>query len=418
MPESKRPRFFYGYIVVLAAFLLMAVVLGNFFTYGIFFKPILTEFGWSKAVTSGAYSLCVGLYGSVSIVAGRLSDRLSPRVVTLAGGIFLGLGYLLMSQVRDVWQLYLFYGLIGIGTGGFWAPLLSLTVRWFVKRRGLVSGIVGSGVGLGTMIIAPVVSWLISSYGWRNAYIIAGIVALVWITVVAQFLKPSPRQMGLVAYGEGEVSRESPDQALSGLPFRDVVRQKGFRMLVGLYICFGFFHLTIMVHIVPHAIELGISATKAAYILAVLGWASLFSRIAMGSIADHIGNKRGLVISLATMSVVLLSLSAVTEVWMFYLFAAAFGFAYAGLSVIQPLIAAELFGLRSIGVIVGILVASWTFGGVIGPVVSGGIFDITGNYQLAFIICVAFSAVGLVLTLLLPSADSTADLTYPKGSGG
>ena len=109
------------------------------------------------------------------------------------------------------------------------------------------------------------------------------------------------------------------------------------------------------------------------------------------------------------MSLVLLSLLVFTEVWEFYLFATVFSFAYAGLSAMQPLIAAELFGLRSLGVIVGILVAGWTFGGAIGPVVSGGIFDITGSYQLAFIICVAFSIGGLVLVLLLPSARIAVD---------
>lgn len=401
MPGNKSPHLFYGYIVAVAAFSLLVAAFGTYFSYGIFFTPLLTEFGWSKAITSGAYSLSVWLQGSLGIIAGRLGDRFGPRAVTTTCGILLGLGYLLVSQVSTVWQLYLFYGLIiGIGMSGWWPTLLPLIARWFVKRRGVMTGIVASGIGLGTMIVPPLANWLISSYDWRIAYITTGIASLVLVAVAVQFLKHSPRQLGLVPYGE-EVAKENQDMQLSGLPFPEVVRRRQFWMLFVMYLCHGFFLFTIMVHIVPHAIELGISATGAAYILAIIGWISFISRIVMGGIADQIGNRQCLVISFIVMSLTLLWLLVASEAWMFYLFAAVFGFSYAGLSSLQSLIAAEFFGLRSLGVIVGSLTFGFTVGGAIGPAVAGGMFDVIGSYIAVFLICITLSVVGLMLSVLL-----------------
>ena len=116
MVENKYPKFFYGYIVAAAAFLIMVVMWGTLYSFGIFFKPLLAELGWARAMTSGAYSLFMILHGLLYIPAGRLNDKFGPRVIMIVCGFFLGLGYLLMSQVNDIWHLYLFYGVIvGIG---------------------------------------------------------------------------------------------------------------------------------------------------------------------------------------------------------------------------------------------------------------------------------------------------------------
>ena len=134
MIENKQPKIFYGYIVVAASFLIYMVMWGTYYTFGIFFKPFLVEFGWTRAMTSGAYSLSLILHGLLGIVAGKLTDRFGPRVVVTACGLLLGSGYLLMSQVSAIWQLYLFYGvIIGIGISGGFIPLVSTVARWFVK---------------------------------------------------------------------------------------------------------------------------------------------------------------------------------------------------------------------------------------------------------------------------------------------
>ena len=154
---------------------------------------------------------------------GRLNDKLGPRLVMTICGIFLGLGVLLMSQVGGVWQLYLFYGvIIGIGMGGAFVALLSTVARWFVKRRGMMTGIVIAGVGLGQFIVPPIANWLISIYDWRMSYVILGSVVLVIGVLAAQFLRRDPAKMGLVPHGEQKAGEQ---QLASGNRDFPLVRQ-------------------------------------------------------------------------------------------------------------------------------------------------------------------------------------------------
>jgi len=157
---NMKPKFFYGYVVVALAFLIMAIMGGTIYTFGIFFKPLAGDFGWSSAATSGAFSLQMVIHGLFYIVTGRLNDRFGPRLVVSACCLLLGAGYLLMSQISDIWQLYLFYGVvIGIGMSGAFVPLGSTVARWFVKRKGAMIGIAVAGISVGTMIMPPVASW-------------------------------------------------------------------------------------------------------------------------------------------------------------------------------------------------------------------------------------------------------------------
>ena len=164
--ESKKPRFFYGYVIIIVGFFVMALMWGTTLNFGLFLKPMSAEFGWTRATTSAPFSLSMFLFGILGMVTGRLNDRFGPRIVVTVCGLFLGVAFLLMSQISALWQLYLFYGvMIAIGTSGSFVPLASTVARWFARRRGLMTGLVLSGYGAGAMIGPPVASWLISSYG-------------------------------------------------------------------------------------------------------------------------------------------------------------------------------------------------------------------------------------------------------------
>jgi len=402
LPDNREPKFFYGYVVVLAAFFIVLLMFGTLYTFGVFFKPVSTEFDWTSAATSGAFALYMILHGALYIVTGRLNDRFGPRMVMTACGLFLGLGYLLMSQISAIWQLYLFYGvIIGIGMSGGFVPLVSTVSRWFVKRRGLMTGIVLAGIGMGTVIMPPVASWLISTYGWRTSYMMIGIIALVFIVLAAQFLRRDPGQMGQLPYGENGLPEKGLDLQARGFSVQEAIHTRQFWIVCATGFCSLFCIQAVMVHIVPHATELGISATIAANILAVIGGLSIAGRIIIGSVGDRIGNKPAVIFSLILLSVALLWLQLAKEVWMLYLFAAIFGFAYGGwVALISPIVA-ELFGLSSHGITLGIIAFGFTIGGAIGPVLAGSIFDITSSYYLAFLVCATMSVIGVILALLL-----------------
>ena len=267
-----------------------------------------------------------------------------------------------------------------------------------------MTGIVVSGVGLGTVVVPPLANWLISVYDWRTSYIILGVIVLVLITATAQFLKRNPYQIGQLPYGENTATGESLLQGAKEFDFKKALRSRNFITVCFIYFCFGFSLHTILVHIVPHIMELGISSTAAASILAAMGGLSIVGRVVMGSASDRLGVKLSLVIDLVLMFAALFWLQIAGDLWTFYLFAVVFGLAYGGGVPLQSLISAELFGLRSLGVILASVTLAYTTGGSVGPLFSGYLFDLTGDYYLALLIAACMAVAGCILALTLKSS--------------
>jgi len=407
---STEPGIFYGYFVVLFALCIMTAIYGTQLAFGVFFKPVLTEFGWTRAMTSGAFSLSLLMHGVLGVVMGGLNDRIGPRIVLTICGVLVGTGYLLTSQISSLWQLYLFYGvIIGVGQSGAWVPLLSTVARWFTARRSLMCGIILTGTGIGTLIAAPVSTRLISTYDWRTSYVILGIALLVIIILAAQFLKRDPSQLGQVPYGENKEGERNTNSETEGYSLSEAFHTWQFWVLISLFFCFGFLFFSVMVHIVPHSTDLGISTTNAANILATIGGLAIAGRVVMGIVADRIGNRRALLIGYILLSASVFLLVPATKMWMFYLFAVIFGFSHAGMGSSESPLVAKLFGLRSHGLILGFIDMSFTVGAAIGPVLSGYVFDLTGRYQAAFLLCAALGIAGIILTALLRPMKGQSD---------
>lgn len=397
MVKEMQPRFYYGYIMVLAGFIIMAVSGAAMSTFAVFLKPLLSEFGWTRGTTSGAYGMFLGLWGIFGIAGGRLSDRFGPRLLLTSSGLLLGSGLFLMSEISTRWELYLVYGvLLAAGMGMGWVALLSIVPRWFAKRRAMMQGIMFSGGGFGMIIWPILTTQLISSYGWRNTYVILGVITAVLIPLAAQLMRRAPGQMKQLPHrSNNEVNRQT-----TGLSLRQAVHTRQFWLLAALIGSLWFVGTAISAHIVIHAIDLGISATSAATIPAVMGGVGIGGRIMMGSVADRIGYRRTLVISFAVLALSLLWLVAAEELWALYLFAVIFSLSQSG-SVLESPWAAQLFGLARLGEVVGGFEAIGAIICVAGPIMAGWLFDVTGSYRLAFLIFAGVAIVGLVSTLFL-----------------
>jgi len=402
LTRNNNPKFFYGYIVVIASFFIILMIHGMYGTYGVFFNPLQAEFSWSRTLISGANSLGFFMMGLFSIVTGRLTDRFGPRIIVIVCGFTVGLGYILMSQVGTVWQLYLFYGVIvGMSTSIGDASLLSTTARWFVSRRGIMTGIVKVGTGTGMFIMPLVASWLISSYGWRNSYVFLGTISLVSIMVIAQFLRRDPSQKGLKPFGAQNEDANSSDLVDEGLTLREAMRTRQFWMVCATYFVVWYCALSMTVHIAPHAVDLGFSTARAAGMISTIGGVSMLGRLVMGGTGDRLGNKRALLISFLVLVTALSWLPFARDMWALYLFVTIYGFAHGGFfALVSPLIA-EIFGMRSHGVIFGMILFICQIGGAIGSTATGRIYDVMGSYQWAFIILIILSVIGLVLSTLL-----------------
>jgi MFS family permease len=400
--SENKSGFFNGYLIVGIGFIIMFVFWGAFYAFGVFFKLILKEFGWTRAMTAGAFSLCSIIQGLLGIVMGGFTDKFGPRVVMTCCGLFLGLGYILMSRVNAIWELYLFYGvIIGAGMGGSFTPLMSTVARWFEGRRSTMTGIVAAGTGIGALIGPPVISRLVVGYGWRVSYVILGSIILAVVVLCAQFIKRDPTQMGQVAYRDGAEKKKLPLQNTRELSLREATYTMQFWIVFGMIFSLGFCVFAIMVHIVPHAAELGFSTISAANILSTIGGASVVGKVLLGRTADRIGSRQSFIIGFILMSSALFMVLLVKGELILYLFAAVFGFAFGGCVSSESPMVAELFGLSSHGLILGMIALSFLLGGAIGPLLFGYIFDVTDSYQWGFLVCAVISFSGLILTTVL-----------------
>ncbi|MBI4286234.1 MAG: MFS transporter [Chloroflexi bacterium] len=399
MTQNKGAKLFYGYIVVIVAFAVMIVTVGGFNSFGVYFAPVLKEFGWTRAVTSGALSVAMIVNAILAAFVGRLNDRLGPRLLLMVSGVFFGLGFVLMSLVQTVWQLYLLYGIVGIGISGTVVPLQSTVARWFVKRRSIMTGVILSGIGAGVLVMPLLAGWLIAAYSWRVSFVTLGIIGLVVYFVAARFIKRDPRSIGLLAYGESEAGRMSAE--ITGLSVKQAIRSSQLWLLVAIMVAVGIADYSILVHIVIHATGIGISAASAAGILSLIGAFNIVGRMVGGSTADRLGSRQAFTVALCVMLAALVWVQFAKDLWTLLVFGAVFGFAYGAAYVPASPMVAEFFGLRSHGALFGIAQTGFLVGGTIGPVVVGYTYDVTDSYRLGFIILAAVAAAGLVCAWLI-----------------
>jgi len=407
MDKIKKHTYYYGYVIVAACFGIQAIGIGTYVSYGVFFNSLASEFGWSRAAISGASSIAFFLMGLFGIFVGRLNDKIGPRNVMAVTGFLFGLGHLLMSRLGTVWQLYLFYGIIiGIGFSSVDVIALSTTARWFIKKRGIMTGIVKVGTGAGQFIIPLVASILITSYGWRTSYIIIGAGVLVSLVSIAQLLRRDPSHISPLPDCENDMPRGKPDLAVEGLSLGETVLTRQFWTICAVNLAIVFCFMTIIVHIVPHAQDMQISATRAATVLSAIGGVSMAGRFITGIVIDRIGSKMAMILCFILLITGLLWVQIAKELWMLYAFALIYGIAHGGYFTTMSPIVAEFFGLNAHGVLFGIVAFSGTIGGAIGPILAGYIFDVTAAYSLAFWLCTLMSASGLLLLLLLKQVDA------------
>lgn len=289
--------------------------------------------------------------------------------------------------------------------------------RWFVKRRGLMIGLVQSGSGIGGFFLAPFIGWLTIVYGWRTASLVLGIMAAVLLILAGLFLRRDPRDIGQFPDGiqtkmAGEVRTRKQNPKASGLSLRTFVSTAPFWMIAGIYASFGYFRSTFTAHIAAHVQDLGFSLPDGANILAITSVASIIGRIGMGRVADKIGNRRTLIISFMTTTLIIGWLTSAGNLWELYLFAIVYGFGWGALAVLRFGVTAEVFGLASVGFIMGTLGFSESLAAAFSSYLGGFLFDLSGSYDAPFTICIVVSFLGVLLSWRLkPSRFVTENIS-------
>jgi len=386
--KGMTKKIFYGWVIVASCTLLLATAYGISFSFSVFFSSLQDEFAWSRATTSSLFSLYLLLTGLFSIIGGRFSDKYGPKVVVMVLGTISGLSLVLTSKVESPWQLFLTYSvLLSLGAGAMYIIVMSTGSRWFLKKRATALGIIGAGANLGTVIIAPVCAWIIHTYHWRSAYMIMGIVAWLIILPTALLLKKGPSEIGANIDGDPVLKETEPANttAVGEFSLREALKTRNFWLFFLIWFSYSFCLHMVISHMVPRVQDTGMTPIRAAATLSLMQAVAIPSRLLAGFIADKV-DKRAIAIFFALLiTLSMFWLVAADMAWMFYLFAVIFGLSYGGID--PPVIAlvGDVFGLRKVGEIMGILMISWGLGSATGPYIGGLIFDFTGSYQLAFI---------------------------------
>jgi MFS family permease len=395
LPRHKN----YGWIVVIAGTLMMAVTYGLMYSYSVFFKPVAEYFNWDRATVSAVYSASLIFRGAVSIGVGWLADRYGAARVLAFCGFMMGLGLVLASRVTSLWQFFLAYALIeSIGLSGTFGIVTALVSRWFLHNRGLALGIVSSGVGLGTLLIVPGAERLISSMDWSHAYLVFGIIAGVLMIGSSFFMRPAPDFSASARSGIPDATRRptKPEETLWG-----ALHSTRMLLLLGAFLLFFLCTQMITVHLVNYATDRGISPLVGASLISIIGVVSIAGRMVIGAGAERFGINNTLIFTRVFMTIAYICLIFTRDLWSFYVFAVIFGFTY-GAEVPQiPLFIGKFFGTRAMATLMGFTLFVSNLGGALGPWIAGKLFDVTGGYYWAFIAGTLAAAVSLALSWLL-----------------
>jgi len=398
--KDEKQGIYFGWIVVAGVFFMVAASCGSIYSFGVFFVPILKEFGWSRSVVSGIV-FCFGIAYAITIpLIGIAADRFGYKWISILTMGMMGAGFILGSFASSIWQMYLFIGLLpGIGACAAIPLPISLISHWFVKRQGLALGISSAGIGVGAAIMPLLIAYIETQAGWRMAMLTLGTLILLTYIPIALFVMKLP-QKGYVEAYEGLTQVQTQKVTINRKPDTTLFQALKTKYFWSLFIIFGFTILClglILTHLVPYARDTGISPLTAASLLTIVGFFSIAGRLAAGFISDRCGAPKVLFWALLLQGIMMLWIPRIDSLGLFYTFALFFGVAYGANLVMIPTLTANIFGVKSMGAIYGSLSVADGIGFAFGPLLAGYLFDLSGNYNSAFI----FSAAGLFFALAL-----------------
>lgn len=383
-----------GWVVVAATVTATFAVFGVAYSFGAVFTTIREEFGVGKGQASLFFAITTFIYFVVGVFTGRLADRYGPRPVLLVGAVAMGTGLFLTSLVNNILVGYLTYGLgVGIGVGCAYVPMVSTVGGWFERDRTKAMGVAVAGIGLGTLVGAPLAKQLVVSYGWRTTFVVLGIGSAT-LLVLASFGARRPPGAG---------AQESPP------PLRILLRDARFNWLYTSMVFLSCGLFVPMVYLDDYLEARG--KAGGALLIGIIGATSVVGRLALGAIASKVDLMRLYRFCVA-------ALGASYVIWMvagssypvLVVFAVCMGAAYGGWIALSPAVIADLFGPVGLGGVLGALYTSAGIGGLIGPPVIGVLVD-AANYETAIGVAIAFSGVSLVL--LIAAGRASAPVTDP-----
>ncbi|MFC1952826.1 MFS transporter [Chloroflexota bacterium] len=410
----RKRKLFYGWWMVAAA-VVMHFFGGGTFYYGftVFFNPIRNNFGWTAAITSVAFSLQRLEFGILGPLAGFLVDRIGPRKMMFAGWSVVGLGFLLMSRINSLWAFYAAFMVIAMGFSFASGTVINTAIaNWFNRKRSRAIALTFMGPGL-SGILVPILALAVSQFGWRETLTIASFVLWGVGVPLSLVMRHKPAQYGYLPDGDIPlIETDSPSSSESGISqetkqldstsspadvsVKNALKNRPFWLLAAVFFFQQLAQSSVMVHIVPYLESVGIPGTIAAIAVTGMTLASLIGRLSFGFLGDFRDKRYLIAIALSLQAVGLFVFSFIEagNIWLILLFLITYAPGYGGPIPLRPALQADYFGTKNFGTILGLIATVGMFGGLISPVFTGWVYDITGNYYLVW---------RLFALLLLPS---------------
>ncbi len=392
--SGAQPRFErdspHAWRMVAAGFLAAFTLFGVVYSFGAFFKPIAAQFGANRSATSAIFSITSCISFILGPFTGHLADRFGPRRIAAIGAVAIGVGLVATSMTNHLWVAYITYGLgVGIAIACCYVPLIAAVSGWFLKRRNTALGITASGIGVGTLVTAPVAAELIRRLGWREAYVVMAVIATALLLVCAYLIEAAPIELN------------APEFSV-----RRIIRTGQFKLMYAACMLWTVATSIPFVFLPAYAQGIGIKAVAAAALVGFIGFASTAGRLGLGPLADRFG-------LIVTYRYCILALGICFSLWLYaksygmlVAFALVMGASYGGAVALTPAVVAELFGTRGLGVILGTLYTGCAIGTLLGPPFCGALIDRTGSYRLAILFTMVVTIASYVILLPLEQREA------------
>jgi MFS family permease len=381
---QPKKRLSYGWVVAAAGFVVILAGCNFQYTFGVFVVPLIIQFGWSRAAISGAVTArsLVGLVVSTPI--GAMADRFGPHRLILVGLLMVGLAYLLMSRITELWQLYVFVGVfIGVGLCLVLIPMMATLHRWFGAKSAMANGLSMSGMSASQMIVPPLATFIILRSGWQECFVVIAVGAWV-IGILAWLAIRVPKR----ATQPGTITTTKAAKAtleVEGFSLKEALRTRALWTVLTVQFADAACYQMFAVHVVAAAIDAGIGAASAAIILSLAGVTNTAGRLIISSLVSRVGARTILVACLLMQVASLFYLSTAYSLTSYYVVALLYGLGYGGLAPLTYTLAGSLFGEKSVGSLMGTVNTSFSAGLAVGPLLAGYLFDVTGSYSVAFV---------------------------------
>ena len=408
--KTDRPRYFYGWKIVGAAFLSrFSFASGNASVLGLFFTPLNSEFGWSRTAISVVLSMARLFEGLTSPLLGPIIDRYGPRAPMVIGGIVLSLGFVGLSLIGNLWQFYLIRGVFMAAGFALTGMLVTNTAvsNWFIRRRGRAIATAGMGTNTGMLIIAPVTVGIIAVWGWQAAWLFFAVLA--WIVVVipsAILMRRRPEDIGLLPDGDLPPDSKADDPSLRSTTSageavwtrREVIRTPAFWLLIiGISSAMLAFQ-GVNISIAPYAEDLGLSPFNVAALLMARSIATLAVAPGWGILSERVHLPQVRISPFFIQMLASAFLSMADRSVMLWLGVVCYGAGFSGMMIVQEVIWANYYGRLTLGTVRSTSLPLQVLIAGAGPVLINVVFDIVGSYRPAY---TAFIGLYLLAALLV-----------------